>query len=514
MRPPPRDRRPLILVTAFTFWHGAGLSPAAAQEPTPVPGAPAAPAPPTPPAAAAVPTHPAAGAALIYKVKKEPLSVKTSLRGILEAEEMVELALRPAAWAQLSVMRAAPPGAAVKEGDEVLVLDPQKLDEAIRDLDSSREISALALRQAEEELELLEKSSPLDLALAKEAMERSDQDLLRFLKVDRPLSEKTAEVSLRNSKNFLEYEEEELRQLEKMYKADDLTEETEEIVLRRQRDAVERLRFSVESAQVNRERVLGVDLPRQEERLKNEARRQALNWEKAQETTPLTLKQKRVDVEKRKLEQGKMEERLAKLKADRAVMTVKAPRDGVVYYGQCVGGKWPHAATMAQKLRRGGVLQEHEVFMTLVQPGAMFIRATVPESELSNLRPGLRGVAIPTGYPGRRLGVEVVSVSAAPLGAEFDGRIALAAGGDRSSLMPGMTCAIEFVPYQKPAALTVPRDSLLYEPDDPGKGYLYLKQGSSPEKRYVQTGRQVEQKVEVVEGVAEGDEVLLKPPAE
>ena len=42
-----------------------------------------------------------------------------------------------------------------------------------------------------------------------------------------------ANFSVKSADNMLAYEKEELRQLEKMYKADDLVEETEEIVLKR-----------------------------------------------------------------------------------------------------------------------------------------------------------------------------------------------------------------------------------------------------------------------------------------
>ena len=65
------------------------------------------------------------------------------------------------------------------------------------------------------------------------------KDLKRFLENDIDLTKRSAANSLKSSEQTLEYQLEELKQLEKMYKEDDLTEETEEIVLKRQRDAVE-----------------------------------------------------------------------------------------------------------------------------------------------------------------------------------------------------------------------------------------------------------------------------------
>ena len=53
-----------------------------------------------------------------------------------------------------------------------------------------------------------------------------------FLEEDRDWEKQRSESAVRRSQERLLYEEEELDQLEKMYKADDLTEETEEIILK------------------------------------------------------------------------------------------------------------------------------------------------------------------------------------------------------------------------------------------------------------------------------------------
>ena len=74
--------------------------------------------------------------------------------------------------------------------------------------------------------------------------------------------------------NFnLDYEKDELDQLEKMYKADDLTEETEEIVLKRQRNAVEFAEFSLENAKINSDEMLNIRMPRMDIQIKESLER-------------------------------------------------------------------------------------------------------------------------------------------------------------------------------------------------------------------------------------------------
>ena len=99
----------------------------------------------------------------------------------------------------------------------------------------------------------------------------------------------------------LEYEKEELHQLEKMYKADDITEETEQIVLKRARDAVDRAKFNVEYSKVMHDQVLTMGVPRAEVLVKELARRKALDWEKSKIELPLAVKKQRLELEKLRL---------------------------------------------------------------------------------------------------------------------------------------------------------------------------------------------------------------------
>ena len=83
----------------------------------------------------------------------------------------------------------------------------------------------------------------MDLEAGERDQRIAEEDRKYYLEIGRPLTLKSHEMHMKFARQALEYEKEELEQLEKMYKADDLTEETEKIVLKRQRDAVERGRM-------------------------------------------------------------------------------------------------------------------------------------------------------------------------------------------------------------------------------------------------------------------------------
>ena len=101
------------------------------------------------------------------KVEKGPFKIDVVLNGVFEAERMTEVSIRPKAWAlPLQVEWAIELGKPVKKGDILVEFAHDKIDKLIEDSTVENTISDLALKQAEEELPLLEKALPIDLAAA------------------------------------------------------------------------------------------------------------------------------------------------------------------------------------------------------------------------------------------------------------------------------------------------------------------------------------------------------------
>ena len=449
----------------------------------------------------------------VYTVTKKPLQKTVKLKGVFEAAKMYPIAVRLKEWSTLEVISAVPHGKRVKKGSRLAVFDTSKLDKAIQDLELEQRLGQLSYKQMQADLKSLEQTVPLDREAAARSRRIAREELERFLKVNRRLSEKSAAMSLKSARNALSYQQEELRQLEKMYKADDLTEETEEIILKRQRDVVEQAKFRVEEAEVRHDETLRVALPRREHSLKEAARRQEIAYAQAQATAAIKLQKARLELEKLAYEQRKRAQRLADLKADRKAMEVAAPRDGIVYYGQPTGGTWPDVNTLETKLRPGGRVTPKEVFMTVVEPRPLSVRVTVPEAELGGLRRGLRAAVVPSAFPETRLPGRIVSVGTAPVASgKFEARVAVELDKGAPPITPGMACTVRVVTYQNPHALTVPAKAVFREETLEERPYVYVqKVDGKTEKRFVE-GRKVGDAFEIRRGLKAGDKVLgVKP---
>lgn len=456
-------------------------------------------------------------AAKTHKVQAGPILVEVEVSGYFDSSKTAEVSVKPEVWSTLEVQRAVAAGTRVEKDEPLVWLETKELDRQLRDKRMSLEISRLTLEQAIKDLQQLEETQSLDLAAAQRSKQLADEALDYFLKVGRPLSEKSAEYSLRSARINLESAQEELRQLERMYRDDDLTEETEEIILKRTREQVEFSKFNLERTQVRIDRQLKHEIPQEHKTLTEAAQRQHLSLAKSELTLPILAQKKRLEVDKAKAEFKHASEELKRLEEDRGLMVVRSPIAGVVYYGAATRGKWPTQSsmdTLSKQLASGGKITSGQVVMTIVQPRPLEILASLEEKNLHLVTEGISGFVVPTGLPNLHLPAKVQSVSPIPVAAgTFDCQISVKLDNQATRLMPGMACTVKLLAYQNDQALTVPEGAVFSEPTNPNSRFVYLtRKGSDPEKRTVKVGHSSDKNLEITAGLKAGDEILLEQP--
>ena len=378
------------------------------------------------------------------KEEKKPEKNEVKLSGVLEAENLHEIILRPESWSSFKVEEAIDHGTRVKPDEVLIQIETKDIDRKIEDSRRGLYASKLSLQLAEQELDFAKKTDPIDRELNERSLANAQQDLEYFLKVTLPYSIESAKRSLERSEFSLEYDQEELTQLEKMYKEDELTEETEEIILKRTRRNVEDSKWSLERAKERTSRTLEVELPRQEEQQKSSTQKTILTTEKSLASSEINLQRKQHDLEQQHITFDREQESLEKLLKDRNLMTVKSPAEGIVYYGQHTRGKWASVATIQKQLRKGGSVAPNAVVMTVVDPSDVFMRIDIAEKNLKDLTVGTNGIVTPTAFPDLKLKAEISEVSLVPISdGKFDGKVTLKVKDLPDRLVPGMSC--EFV---------------------------------------------------------------------
>jgi multidrug resistance efflux pump len=451
-----------------------------------------------------------------HKVEPKKLKVEVPLDGTFVARKMQELVLRPDAWTNYEIKEIVEHGAKVHQGQVLVKFDDERINEAIDDLELEQRLNELAIRRAEEELPRQERMLAISLENAERADGEAKQDYARYNEIDRPQLIKSVENNLKRSQFNFDYENDELQQLEKMYAADDLTEETEEVVLKRQRDLVQFARFSLENAKINREEILTILLPRFDVQMKQSVELAQIGLARAKMASTIDVNRGRYELEQRKQARARSIERHAKLIADRALMELKSPADGIVYYGQCVDGRWTDMASLINRLKPHNNVSAGTVIMTILEPRPLYVVANVDEAKRPEIAKDQKVKIAPPAEGSDRLDGKVEKVSAIPTGAgRFAVEFAIQDEETPDWIVAGMTCKLRVTSYEKADALTVPKAAVRTDEDDEDKKYVWLvvdpdDEEAKPQRRDVTPGKTSGNDTEIIKGLKKGDVISLE----
>ncbi len=375
---------------------------------------------------------------------KESDSKPVELNGVFEAVQAVTVQVDLEKWSELKVIEAAAHGSTVTRGDVLIRLETEALEKAIHEAELGLKLERLSLAEAELQNELLERNHRLSLKAAQDADRTATEDLKEFLTRGRDERVASARQSEKSSRNRLAYEEEELHQLEKMYEADDLTEETEEIILKRTRDSVDAARYSLKVVLSSARRSLEFLIPRSEDGLKDAVKKAALALEETEATLPIERKKQELQLQKQRDALQQKEEDLAQLRADLAKMVVKASRPGVVYYGESKRGKWSDPSAIEAMLRPGGTLKQKATVMSIVQMQPLRLRVAVPEASLRYFEVGAKATVHAIAFPDTGLSATVQEVSAIPVAdGTFDAILKVNRKELQDRIVPGMKAKVK-----------------------------------------------------------------------
>ncbi|MFM7248718.1 MAG: HlyD family efflux transporter periplasmic adaptor subunit [Planctomycetaceae bacterium] len=462
------------------------------------------------PPQAATPAAPATVTA-----EKGRFEVVLEAKGDFEPVDPVVVQFKPEQWAQaLEIVNVVRHGTIVKAGDVLVEFDTEKFDRAIADLEVDLAIGERAIEIARRELPVTEALVPLELAASEREARAAGEDLARFLATGRTLAEDSARFRLRSAEESLKYNREELRQLEKMYRDKDLTEETEEMILQRTRFEVESAEFNLRRAGVDTEAALELEIPRREAALRDAAEKTRLGLEKERATSGLALEQKRLGLQKAERDRAEALRKMRDLEADRAAVPLKAPRDGVAYLGRLHDGAWS-TGVVAAKAAPGQSVLPGEMVFTIVDPARVAFRIRIDEKETHLVTPALGGRVELTGRPDAEVAIAIEPAAAlapVPRDGKLDVRFAVTVPEGAPRPLPGTTGAATCRVYEKADAVTLPATAVSRAADGTREVWLPGKDGAAPQRRAVRVGRSSGGRVEILEGVAAGDVVLAAKP--
>lgn len=440
-------------------------------------------------------------------LEMKPFFIAHSLDATALPDAASPIRLDAEAWSAFEIVTIAAHGSAVKKGDALVVFETEGIDKKLADTKQAIAAAKLNLAQAELDLATLEKTVPEQLARLERAAAEAAEELEHFTKTSRKSAEESAGFDLKRREQILASYKEELKQLTKMYEADDATEETEEIILQNQLDDVEAAEFALRMEILNHKRTLEVSLPRQLTALTQNRDDTALSLDKGKKDLPRSVELKKLEVAALKTGLERDGKTLADMEKDRALFEIKAPADGIFYHGAIEDGKWT-TGDLIKTLATGGAAPVGVTFATFIPATAKPLIQAFPDQAAARvLAAGADGIAVVPGREDISIPISLKSIAATPAPDLTHPATFTATWPENLSSIPGQSLQIRVVSHNNDKAITVPTKALTYGP----KGWtveVKLADGKT-EKRPVTRGRSDAENTEITAGLEAGQVIIV-----
>ncbi|MCH7227076.1 hypothetical protein [Haloferula sp. A504] len=441
-----------------------------------------------------------------FTVESRPFQVEHRFQATVLPIDPPVLELEPETWSSFVVETLVDHGTGVKKGERIVLFETEAHERRVEDLQRAVKAKEIAVARQQFDLKKLEEEQAIALEAARRAMEIAAEDLKYFREIGRPAAEAEVEQSLVGARFRVESAAEELKQLKQMYEADDLTEDTEEIILKRQQISLEMAEFSLTEAERTAKQTLGTQLPRQLEALQRAASQAALAFSKIEKDQPRALEEAALALKGAEAGLAREKLELERLQKDEALLEWKAPADGVVFHGGLDGDGWDYG-DLAKTLKVGGSVPLRTPLLSLVPNDA---RTRLSAKVEAGIAGDLRSVEPLTLHiPGG--GEATASLSSIDEVPGPDGKHAVTLDANWPEELKsevGTTVECIRVAHHRPDALTVPLKALTPRPAGGWAVELKLADGKT-QNRPVKRGPSDGKQVVITEGLEPGQVIVV-----
>jgi HlyD family secretion protein len=155
----------------------------------------------------------------------------------------------------------------------------------------------------------------------------------------------------------------------------------------------------------------------------------------------------------------------------------------------------------------GALVSPSTPLVTLVHVETLKVLANVLEKDISLVKVGMKVKVLTEAYPHKPFEGTIIRINKALDLATRTLQAEINVPNPGHLLKPGMFARIEVVLKEKPDALTVPREAVLGEE---GKQFVFTVEGNQAVQKPVVTGIVQERLIEIVEGVKDGDKIVVR----
>lgn len=440
-------------------------------------------------------------------VKRDVFEVTVTERGAVDSLKNAILTCK--VEGATTIISIVPEGTEVKSGDLVCELDASLLVDKETQQQIKVTQAEAALQQAKEEVDIQTTQNDSDLAAAKLQYDLAVIDLEKFKDGDYEQQKMELNSEVQVSKENLSRGKEYLAFLERLVRKG----------YRMQSDLdAERIAFSKASndRKVSEEKLRVLEkytYKRTMQELEANIVEFKLQIERTKSRARAALAQKEADLKAKSLTFEVESNLLKRLESQIAACKIYAPQDGQVVYANTRDGRQSDQVLIDV----GSTVKERQAIINLPDLDAMKVNARIHESRISMVHTGLTAKVKVDAAPTDTYHGEVDMVSSVPSSLnnfnrdlkEYEAVVRLTDDVEKvNHLRPGLTATVEILVSRREDVLQAPVQSLISVID---KRFVFVLEPNGPALREIHIGETNERTMEILDGLAEGERVVMNP---
>ena len=443
---------------------------------------------------------------LFFPVAEGPLTISVTESGTVKPAE--QEILKSELEGQSTILYLIPEGTSVKKGELLVELDATAMTDAKVDQEIRVKNAEAAFIQSRENLAIVKSQSESDIDQAELTLLFAREDVGQYKEGEYPNALKEHEAEITLAKEELQQALEKEKWSAVLYKEKYLSESE----LQADRLAVKKATLNVELAESKLSLLKAFTYKRALAQLESAVKQAEMALERIKRKSAAGEVQAEADHRAKTSEFERQKDKLAKLTEQIAKARIVAPRDGVVIYATSAKPSWRRDT---EPLDEGRQVREREELIYLPTASTFKAEVRVHESNMDKIHVGMPVRITIDALPGKRFTGKVASIAPLPDASSmfmnpdlkvYPTEIAIDGTED---LRTGMSCQAEIVVEQYASALYVPIQSVVRIANQPT---VYVKSDAGVVPKPVQIGLDNNRMVRIVDGLEEGEEVLLTPP--
>lgn len=448
----------------------------------------------------------------LFTVKRGELIIGLIQAGSVNSKKKHKLSLE--ASYNTTLMWIVEENAKVKAGDVLAKFETEVLQERIDDYKIECENNEKEILLAEESLKIQVSTNLESIRSARDRLSVAEDDLRKYLLYDRKKQRDSIDLKIENAETDLNEAELNYKKTKKEYSESGTQSQEDQ---EKQDQNLKNLQNKIATAETNKNNAYDERTvfqrythPNKLKALYNAVAQAKLNQKKTDISAASSIVQKERNISNLKKTLRKNRERLKRYQSYMPMMTLTAPVNGIVIYGD------PDRRWGNPEIKLGMDIRRKQVLLTIPDMSNLVVDFDLPEQYRSKVKLGNAAIITPDSIPNMKLRGRISQIASLPVNQIYWDRSSpkiykslIDLINPPANLVSGMSVQIEIVTEVIRKALFIPVEAVFEENDD---FFVYLKQGDGAKQIPVKIGKSNDAFVQILEGLKENDVVYLYRP--